>query len=149
MKNYNNKGQAAMEFLMTYGWAILAAVIVIGALGTYFYFNSSTTTNFVVGAPFYGKAASASSSGVLSLEIENNGGETLNVTSVTVTGASSGGCTANTTSTSMAGGAVIFTLSGCTYTAGESYKGDVAITYLRPGSSLPLSSTGSLSLAAV
>lgn len=30
------KGQAAMEFLMTYGWAILAAVIVIGVLAIYF-----------------------------------------------------------------------------------------------------------------
>ena len=26
------RGQAAMEFLMTYGWAILAAIIVIGVL---------------------------------------------------------------------------------------------------------------------
>jgi len=33
------KGQAAMEFLMTYGWAILAAIIVIGILG-YYYFSS-------------------------------------------------------------------------------------------------------------
>ena len=28
----DKKGQAAMEFLMTYGWAILAAVIVVGVL---------------------------------------------------------------------------------------------------------------------
>ena len=27
------KGQAAMEFLMTYGWAILAAIIVIAVIG--------------------------------------------------------------------------------------------------------------------
>ena len=31
-KGNNKKGQAAMEFLMTYGWAILAAIIVIGVL---------------------------------------------------------------------------------------------------------------------
>jgi hypothetical protein len=35
MKNINGKGQAAIEFLVTYGWAIMAAMIVIGAL-TYF-----------------------------------------------------------------------------------------------------------------
>jgi len=29
---YNKKGQAAMEFLMTYGWAILIAIIAIAAL---------------------------------------------------------------------------------------------------------------------
>src|SRR3989338_67322 len=28
----HNKGQAAMEFLMTYGWAILVVLVVIGAL---------------------------------------------------------------------------------------------------------------------
>ena len=62
----NKRGQAALEFLMTYGWAILSAIIVIGALGSYFYFNSGSTTTFVVGAPFYGLAASASTT-VLSL----------------------------------------------------------------------------------
>lgn len=35
----NKKGQQALEFLMTYGWAILSAIIVIGALGSYFYFS--------------------------------------------------------------------------------------------------------------
>jgi len=29
---FNKKGQAAMEFLMTYGWAILIAIIAIAAL---------------------------------------------------------------------------------------------------------------------
>ena len=33
------KGQAAMEFLMTYGWAILAAIIAIGALAAFGVFN--------------------------------------------------------------------------------------------------------------
>jgi len=36
----NKRGQRAMEFLMTYGWAFLAMIIVIGALGSYFYINS-------------------------------------------------------------------------------------------------------------
>jgi len=36
----NKRGQRAMEFLITYGWAILAMIIVIGALGVYFYMNS-------------------------------------------------------------------------------------------------------------
>jgi len=30
--NYNKKGQAALEFLMTYGWAILVVLAAIGAL---------------------------------------------------------------------------------------------------------------------
>ncbi len=137
---YKKRGQAALEFLMTYGWAILSAIIVIGALGSYFYFNLGGSTSIFVNAPFYGIAASATTS-VLSLEIENKGGETLNVTSVAVTG----GCTTNNTATTMASGAQIITLSGCGLTAGDMFSGDITITYLRPGSSLPLTSTGSVS----
>ena len=36
---YKKKGQAAMEFLMTYGWAILAAVVVIGVLAYFGVFS--------------------------------------------------------------------------------------------------------------
>jgi hypothetical protein len=35
----DTKGQAAMEFLMTYGWAILAALVAIGALAYFGVFN--------------------------------------------------------------------------------------------------------------
>lgn len=35
----NNKGQAAMEFLMTYGWAILVVLLAIGALAAFGVFN--------------------------------------------------------------------------------------------------------------
>ncbi len=38
------KGQAAMEFLMTYGWAILAILAAIGALA---YFGVLTPTKFL------------------------------------------------------------------------------------------------------
>jgi uncharacterized protein (UPF0333 family) len=48
------KGQAAMEFLMTYGWAILAAIIVIGVLAIYFRPSALTSNNVIVTAPLYG-----------------------------------------------------------------------------------------------
>jgi hypothetical protein len=40
---YNKKGQAAIEFLVTYGWAIMAAMIVIAAL-TYFGVTNPATS---------------------------------------------------------------------------------------------------------
>jgi len=43
MKNNNKKGQAAIEFLVTYGWAIMAAMVVIGAL-TYFGMTNPSTS---------------------------------------------------------------------------------------------------------
>lgn len=145
---YKKRGQAALEFLMTYGWAILSAIIVIGALGSYFYFNSASTTTFVVGAPFYGLAASAAPT-VLSLEIENKGGESLDISSIAVTGVNSGSCTVNDTTTTVTTGANVFTLSGCGFTAGDEVKGDVVITYQRPGSTLDLRSTGSVTTTVV
>jgi len=48
------KGQAAMEFLMTYGWAILAAIIVIGVLAIYFRPSTLTSNSVIVTAPLYG-----------------------------------------------------------------------------------------------
>ncbi|MBI3036442.1 hypothetical protein HYY73_01620 [Candidatus Woesearchaeota archaeon] len=36
------KGQAAMEFLMTYGWAILVVLVVIGALSYFGVLSPST-----------------------------------------------------------------------------------------------------------
>lgn len=41
---YNKKGQAALEFLMTYGWAILVVLAAIGALA---YFGVLNPSNFL------------------------------------------------------------------------------------------------------
>ncbi len=40
---YNKKAQAAMEFLMTYGWAILVVLVVIGALAYFGVLNPTAT----------------------------------------------------------------------------------------------------------
>jgi len=39
----NKKSQGAMDFLMTYGWAILSAVIVIGVLASFGVFSPDTS----------------------------------------------------------------------------------------------------------
>jgi len=136
---YNNKkGQAALEFLMTYGWAILAAIIVIGALGSYFYFNQGGSTSIFVNAPFYGVAAAAVPDTV-SIEIENKGGETLTSVTANITGQ---GCTQESVTLS---GATTVEIACTGATTGTTFSGDIIITYLRPGSSLPLTSTGSVS----
>ena len=50
----NKKGQAAMEFLMTYGWAILAAIIAIGVLAYFGVFSPGRLAGSIgiVNAPF-------------------------------------------------------------------------------------------------
>lgn len=37
----DKKGQAAMEFLMTYGWAILVVLVAIGALAYFGFFDKT------------------------------------------------------------------------------------------------------------
>ena len=46
----NKKGQRAMEFLETYGWAILAAIIAIGVLA---YFGVFTSGQYVVEKEYF------------------------------------------------------------------------------------------------
>ncbi len=142
MKRFNKRAQAAMEFLMTYGWAILAAVIVIGALGSYFYFNSGGQTSVFVNAPFYGVAAQTNV-GEIVLEIQNKGGEDLSNVVVNIT---SYGCVANSTGFDGADSSPqIITLSCPDATSGTSIAGDIVVTYNRPDSALDLTATGSVS----
>ncbi len=48
----NKKAQAAMEFLMTYGWAIMIVLIGIGALFFLGVFNPSTPSTCNIASPF-------------------------------------------------------------------------------------------------
>ena len=44
MRGYNKRGQAAMEFLVTYGWAFLVVLVMVGALA---YFGVLNPQNLV------------------------------------------------------------------------------------------------------
>ncbi len=74
----NKKGQAAMEFLMTYGWAILAAIIAIGVLAYFGVFSPGkyTSGSAVVTSPFYANAWNVKASSGVTLELKNNGEKT-------------------------------------------------------------------------
>jgi len=136
----NKRGQAAVEFLMTYGWAILAAIIAIGVLA---YFGVFSPGKYVVGqatvtAPFYANSYSVKTTGV-SLELKNNGGDDVTIQSVTISG-----CGNYSTPTALAaGGLQVFTVA-CTLTNGNTFKGDITLNYLKTGSALPLQSTGTV-----
>jgi hypothetical protein len=72
------KGQAAMEYLMTYGWAILIIIVVIGALWKMGVFK---TTGAVPCSPCFGYFAYVDHGG--GTLIVRNGGLQINVTTVT------------------------------------------------------------------
>lgn len=142
---YNNKkGQAALEFLMTYGWAILAAIIVIGALGSYFYFNQGTTDTVFINAPF-GSIASRINGTVNTIEFDfaNKAGEALGAVTIDIT---NGGCDTLVVGDMSSGVASApVTLINCGTLGTGTFQGALTITYTRPGSAIVLSSSGSIS----
>ncbi len=134
------KGQAAVEFLMTYGWAILAAIIAIGVLA---YFGVFSPGKYVVGqasvtAPFYANSYSVKTTGV-SVELKNNGGEDVTISTVTIAGCGTG----SVNSTVIASAQTVVTVP-CTLVSGNSFKGDLTINYRKSGSGLDLQSTGTV-----
>ena len=142
------KGQAAMEFLMTYGWAILAAIIAIGVLAYFGVFSPGqyVGSSAVVTAPFYAEAWNVNTSNV-NIELRNNGGEDLNVTTISLDvtdGADS--CTDLTPSATINASTTEVYAVSCTNmeSAGSTFRADVTITYRRGSSSLDLTSTGSI-----
>jgi uncharacterized protein (UPF0333 family) len=138
----NKKGQAAMEFLMTYGWAILAAVIVIAALAYFGVFSPSKymPSTCTLTAPFGCDEYAISAASGVSLVIRNGGGDSMTVSNIAVTG-----CTDYTTSTIIAdGGTAPITLTCAGLTQGSKFKGTITVTYMKTGGTLAQTSTGNI-----
>ena len=138
---YQRRGQAAMEFLITYGWAILAAIVAIGVLA---YFLSSpgrlTANSCSVAAPFNCNAGLVSiASNNVQLELRNGGGEDYNITSVAITNCA----TVNPSVLAPADQLATVTVSPCSppLSAGT-FRGDITITYRKTGSNLDQQTTG-------
>jgi len=137
------KGQAAMEFLMTYGWAILAAIIAIGVLA-YFgvfspgkYMPNACTLN----APFGCDDYKVNTTGVF-LVVRNGAGDSVSVGAINVSG-----CTTATpaTATMADGSTQTYEFTGCSgVTAGGKFRGDITITYTTSGGTFSKVSTGTI-----
>lgn len=149
----HKKGQAAMEFLMTYGWAILAAIIAIGVLAYFGVFSPGkyTTGSTVVNPPFYANAwniqedLGGAGEGI-QLELRNNGGEDFDISDITIVSGTIT-CTDPVGVTSIAAGATAAFDLDCGaagFVAGDSFKGDITISYTKAGSAIVLTSTGTI-----
>ena len=154
----DRKGQAAMEFLMTYGWAILAAIIAIGVLAYYGIFSPGkfVTNAVIIQAPFGANGVLdeiTAGNQEIKLELRNGAGQLVTISALTITG-----CTDATVSNSSAlltvnslpdtiaaGDDEVFTLD-CTETlaSGSTFKGDIKVTYMPQDSTLPQTTTGSI-----
>ncbi len=151
MLNQTKKAQAAMEFLMTYGWAILIVIVAIGSL---------TYSGVLGGATFLPEKCTistgsglfcedfAASPGIVILRLRNALPNPVTITEATITqGENSCGLTGLQSVTIPASSSTYLTLTdGLTCTLltipGEKLKGDISITFVKK--QLPRTTQGDL-----
>ena len=125
------RGQAAIEFLMTYGWAILVVLVAIAALW-FFVGNPQALVadNCRIAPPLNCEGQSATTSSV-TMRIRNGLNEAVTITNVALTDK---GCSAAPTSGgTIAAGALSNLVVSCSSTSGEKIRSAVTITYSTPG----------------
>lgn len=150
----NRKAQSALEYLMTYGWAILIIVIVGAALFALGVFNPGGTTALQIRglSNFQVDDALLSSAGNLTLVLGVKTGKTTQVSDIDYSIQAYTACNntaddtdvtipASQTRTSALGPAAV-----CSLTAGDQVYVDVDIDYSVAGSSLQHTDTGTLTI---
>jgi hypothetical protein len=142
----NHKSQAAMEFLMTYGWAILVVLIAIGALS---YFGVLSPDRFLpsrcnlpTGLTCVDFEVSTST---VSVVLQNNFGEAIIIDGVVVAQKEGIACTYNTPVTLNNNGRTTLTIEGCSHgNSGDRFNGDINVTYTKVETSLSHKAIGSM-----
>jgi len=134
------KGQAAMEFLMTYGWAILVVLVAIGALAYFGVLNPDKLlpNQCRLAQGLYCKSYKAQTTGVTIL-MTNSLGKDITVTAVSLPDAS---CN-DTMSVAIANDVDAQLDVACTLTQGAKIKSDIVITYDEVGGLTGMTNSGS------
>ncbi len=126
---FKQKGQSALEYLMTYGWALVVIVVVIGVLGFLGVFNLGGTIESCTGMPsqFQYSAHRYKADGNFMLTFNNGSNYDVNVTALSVGGTSKTLSPAVQLAKGKAG--TVGSGGYKTGTSGTSYKVDVTLTY--------------------
>ena len=137
MEKMFKKSQAAMEFLMTYGWAILVVLVAIGALA---YFGVLSPDKFlpakcqlpagIACTDFKVVAGATPTTGTVNIVLRNglgfDIGDATNPISVIVSSCT----TADTTPNSISNGEdEQYDVTGCSVTSGNKFSGTINVTY--------------------
>jgi hypothetical protein len=126
---FENKGQSALEYLMTYGWALVVIVIVIAILVSLGVFN--LTQNICTGFPsqFTYSSHDYTAAGSFTLTMQNGWNSDVNIVDMNIVGDTTGSPVA-VSQTISKGAKGTITASGFTGgTSGNTYSKDIVITY--------------------
>lgn len=135
--------QAAMEFLMTYGWAILVVLVAIGALA---YFGVLSPVKFLPEQCLFPSGISCDDFKVTSTDatvvIRNGLGRDITVYTL-----AAGNCSTANISTAVASGTQkSLTASGCSNgVAGTAFSGVLTLTYAQTDTGLTKKMVGTIS----
>ena len=137
------KGQAAMEFLMTYGWAILVVLIAIAALYSLGVFSGGGGSSCKMDPPF--ACVDVAYSVVGSKVVVLTGQGIVDGAAVTVTCEGQGATTGTVNNNQQVQVAL-----GCgSVSKGQKIKGEISISYRLQTSPIQKVSTGTFSTTAV
>ena len=145
------KAQAAMEFLMTYGWAILVVIAAIAALA---YFGVLDPSNFLpekcdfpTGLSCVDKPALDADLNTVKMSLKNSNGFPINITSVTSANSASAGCAGSncTSDRSRVENGVAFIIScNCGDVTPGKFTETISVTYLNTESNLTHKAVGTV-----
>ena len=123
--NIGFRAQAALEFLLTYGWAIMVVLIAIAALA---YFGVLSPDNFMpkrcVLEPGIGCTDFKVQQDSVTLVLKNGKGEDITITSVNV-----GSCTGTASGSLKNNAESKFIVGGCSNAVSSKFNGEVNIVY--------------------
>lgn len=133
------KGQAATEFLMTYGWALLVVLVAISALA---YFGVMSPSKFLpekcMLSPGYQCVDYLITTNSSRMIIKNGAGDNIVITNLKI-----GECEGNFSTTIENGKQEDFLLTGCNNgVEGSSFRGEVSVEYINVISNFTKEITG-------
>ena len=147
------KAQSALEYLMTYGWALLIIVIVGAALFALGVFNPGGTTALQIRglSNFQVDDALLNSTGSLTMVLGVKTGKTTSVSDIdysiqATSCANTATDGAETIPASQTRTIVMLNGTECSLTSGDQVYADVEITYTVAGSALTHQDTGTLTI---
>jgi len=153
----SRKAQGALEYLMTYGWALLIIVIVGGALYALDVFNPASQTGLRVdGLANFQVIDAALDNAAFAIEVGSRAGKAITVTDIDFTITDMAACnnTADDSDITVpVSGSQDATINaaaagGCTFTSGTRYDVTVTIDYTISGSGISHTDQGTVAINA-